>query len=503
MWGNLPTRQPILLKQLGQNASGNLLKAGIYIGGVILLFGISPLHSTFGRARTQVRSLTTSGVCQSASVNEAIVAKAKGTCLTTSGKKPVELRKTVTEPANESRSKETAKQIAEDSNDSTVSTASLTTGWDNRRPFLRSADGNFEVLFGGYIQFDSRGDQGGTKSGQTFLVRRARLGIEGKLRRSLDFKLQFDFSSPKSPTLRDAYVKVRLPHDANLSIGHLKANLGQEEFHSDSALDFVERSMLTNLNAYRSPGIILSGTMAKRRVAYSLGLFNGDGRFFRSKDSSPQGVIRLRFSPWRAHDTSPLKKLEFGGAYSQSLADRSGLSFRGRSESHSFTFFKPVLTNGNVTHTNAEISWLGGPASFRAEYDQSNQARRGLGAGGTNLAGVGAKGYMAQFTYVLTGETKLDSKNVVPRRDFMERTNSRRGLGAWELKMRYSNLQIDDSSPASNRAGSIYVGLNWYLNRHVRYVLDFGRERFKDPLRAPKPGAESLFVVLSRVQFAF
>jgi hypothetical protein len=34
-------------------------------------------------------------------------------------------------------------------------------------------------------------------------------------------------------------------------------------------------------------------------------------------------------------------------------------------------------------------------------------------------------------------------------------------------------------------------------------MLDFGFERFKDPLRSPKPGDNNFFVVLSRFQVAF
>lgn len=40
-------------------------------------------------------------------------------------------------------------------------------------------------------------------------------------------------------------------------------------------------------------------------------------------------------------------------------------------------------------------------------------------------------------------------------------------------------------------------------DRFVRHVMDFGVERFRDPLRSPRPGDKNYFVVLSRVQVAF
>jgi phosphate-selective porin OprO and OprP len=379
---------------------------------------------------------------------------------------------------------------------------SLIAGWDSHRPFLRR-EGGFEIFLNGYIQADWHGTLGGPRNLQTFLVRRARLGVDGKFRPNLDFKLQFDFSNPKLITLKDAYIKLHLPHKFQLSIGHMKAPLGQEELNSDSAGDFVENSLLSNLTTYRSPGIILSGESGEGRLEYQVGVFNGVQKFTRAKEESPEAFVRLRFSPWRNSGASQLKKLTFGGALAKSLADGPGESVRGRSETRDFTFYKPERINGTVTRANAELVWLSGPSAFRTEYDQTNQERAGLGPNGENLPGVVARGYMAQFTYLLTGETKVDSRNVAPKHNFMEKEDGSRGFGAWELKLRYSNLQINDSTAKSNRADSLYFGLNWYLNQHLRYVLDFGHQRFKDPLRTPNVGEGHLFVVLSRIQLAF
>ena len=135
---------------------------------------------------------------------------------------------------------------------------------------------------------------------------------------------------------------------------------------------------------------------------------------------------------------------------------------------------------------------------------QTNQERANLGPNGlTNLPGVVGKGYMAQFTYMLTGEAKPEASVLAPKHNLFEGENGDYGLGAWELKFRYANLQIADGTPRSNRADTFYFGANWYLNRFVRYLADVGIERFKDPTRVPKPGDNNFLVFLSRVQFAF
>ena len=92
---------------------------------------------------------------------------------------------------------------------------------------------------------------------------------------------------------------------------------------------------------------------------------------------------------------------------------------------------------------------------------------------------------------------------VAPRNNLFSDGSGNQGFGAWELKFRYANLQIADGTSKSNRAETFYFGTNWYMNRYVRYVLDLGIERFKDPARTPKLCDNNLFVVLSRIQVAF
>ena len=64
-------------------------------------------------------------------------------------------------------------------------------GRDNNHVFLRSADGSFETYLTGYGQFDYRGYQAGDHPPNTFLVRRARLSLEGKLARYPKFRWIF------------------------------------------------------------------------------------------------------------------------------------------------------------------------------------------------------------------------------------------------------------------------------------------------------------------------
>ena len=375
-------------------------------------------------------------------------------------------------------------------------------GWDRNHAFIRSADGSFETYVGGYGQLDFRGSQAGDHPPNTWLVRRARLAIEGKLARYFDYKLEGDFADIVGTLLRDLYVNIHRVDEFQLRFGQFRVPISQEEIRSDNYQDFVERSMVNNIVPSRSPGLMAHGSINKGVFEYQIGAFNGKGLLVNNNNGTPETAIRLRFTPWKNGSAFIGKGFIFGGAFTQGRS-LGGLSVRGLTESRSFTFFVPDTINGKYIRANGEMTWLLGPATIRAEYDQTNQRRDNLGPRGSNLPGVVAKGYTGQFTYLLTGEDKPEAGAVTPKSNLFGDGNGSQGFGAWELKFRYANLQIHDSTSKTNRAESFYFGPNWYLNRYVRYMLDLGFERFKDPVRSPKPGDRNFFVVLSRIQLAF
>lgn len=374
--------------------------------------------------------------------------------------------------------------------------------WDKSHAFIRSADGRFEAALTGYAQLDYRGYESGNHPPNTFLIRRARLALEGKLDRYFDFKVEGDFADTTSIILRDFYLNVKRVDELQFRFGHFKEPFSQEELRGDAVQDFVERSLVNNLAPSRSPGLMVWGKVAKERFEYYAGMFNGKGPLAQNNNGTPESVVRLRFAPWKGGDGFFTKGLAFGGAYAQGRSF-DGTGVRGRTESQSITFYSPDLINGKTTRANGELTWLLGPLAIRAEYDQTNQEREDLGPNDRDLPGVVAKGYMAQATYLLTGERKPDNEPVAPRHNLFGEKNGGAGLGAWELKFRYSNLQVSNGTAKSNRAETFLFGPNWYLTRYVRQVFDFGFERFKDRVRSPNPNDRYFFVVLSRIQVAF
>jgi phosphate-selective porin OprO and OprP len=375
-------------------------------------------------------------------------------------------------------------------------------GWDNTSAYIRSADGSFETRVTGFAQFDFRGYQSGEHPPNSYAVRRARMRLEGTIDRYFEWRVEGEMADTTSILLRDFYVRLNRAEEAQLTVGQFREPFSQEELRPEPSQDFVEKSLVNLLAPSRSPGIMLSGVINKGVFEYQVGSFNGKGMLRDNSNGTPESAFRVRFAPWKNGTEFWLKGLAFGGAYAQGRNIRSS-SLRGQTSSRSFTFFTPENVNGKIIRANGEMTWLLGPAVLRAEFDQTNQAKDNLGPGGTHLPGIVAKGYAAQFTYMLTGETKSDTGATTPKHNLFSRENGRMGFGAFEFKARFDDLQIANGTAKTNRSQSLYVGSNWYMNRFVKHMLDFGFERFNDPVRSPKPGDKNFFVVQSRIQIAF
>jgi phosphate-selective porin OprO and OprP len=123
-----------------------------------------------------------------------------------------------------------------------------------------------------------------------------------------------------------------------------------------------------------------------------------------------------------------------------------------------------------------------GPLFFQGEYFWFNVDRNAA----TGLPPFGApslkfEGGYAEAAYVLTGETRLYNPaaasygGIVPANPF---SLTGGGWGAWEIAGRYSTIDLNDRlGTATGIPGgrqTIYTaGLNWYVNRNVRFLFDY------------------------------
>jgi len=123
-----------------------------------------------------------------------------------------------------------------------------------------------------------------------------------------------------------------------------------------------------------------------------------------------------------------------------------------------------------------------GPLFFQSEYFWFNIDRNAT----TGLPPFGApslkfEGGYAEASFILTGETRKYNPaaasyfGVVPEHPF---SLAGGGWGAWEIAGRVSTINLNDQlATATGIAGgrqTIYTaGLNWYVNRNVRFLFDY------------------------------
>jgi phosphate-selective porin OprO/OprP len=385
--------------------------------------------------------------------------------------------------------------------------------WDGSHFYLQSADGNFTFQPYGYIQTDFRIYTGDGVPSNTFTVRRARFGFQGKLDKSYEYAVLADFVDTNSTLLRDAYVNVNWWKEFQITLGQMVEPFGQEAASfSISNVDFVERGLTSLLypsasGSFRSPGAMVHGDISGGVVSYWLGAFNGKGPLAANTTSEPEVIGRLRVYPLKGGDNDMLKGLAIGGAlgHGRSRFLSNELSFAASTPEGAFAFFPRLPINGGIMRYNAELTWTGGPGALRVEYDRLIQNREAVFDGYKDLGQVRAWGFNVDATWLLTGEKRPENAPPKGKSPFQG------GIGAWELKARYSYLKADANgdqfSLARIHKGSvdeISGGVNWYLTSTVKYDADVNVYRMKDAATVNTGAPPQTFVVvLQRVQFRF
>src|SRR6266403_743859 len=126
---------------------------------------------------------------------------------------------------------------------------------------------------------------------------------------------------------------------------------------------------------------------------------------------------------------------------------------------------------------SAEAAATYGPLFFQGEYFWYNVDRGNL----PGLSSVKFNGGYAQVSWVLTGESHtynsaLAAYNGIEPLNPFSLTGG--GWGAWEIAGRTSTIDLNDQLATANgvvggRQTVYTAGLNWYVNRNVRFMFDY------------------------------
>lgn len=123
-----------------------------------------------------------------------------------------------------------------------------------------------------------------------------------------------------------------------------------------------------------------------------------------------------------------------------------------------------------LRYAGAEAAGIFGPLTVAGEYGRLWLDRPGL-------SDPVFDGFYVYGTWFLTGETRQfrngNFDRVKPRKPVGEG-----GAGAFELTVRYDRLDLSETpvlARSGNRAESLTLGLNWYLNANAKLLLNWVR----------------------------
>lgn len=346
-------------------------------------------------------------------------------------------------------------------------------------------------------------------------LRRARLGVEGTFYKTFEYKFEYDFTRGNGSTaggVTDAYINWKGYDPLGVKLGQFKEPFSLEEATSNRWLTFIERNMSVNAfsdnnNAYKigaaltyaqprwtAAGAIQTESVGNGTPTNNTTSQNINGNANRNGGSGDTGwelTGRLTGLPW-FEDKTKFVHVGVSGSERQinnnytnaglvaSTNNSAGMSFN--SQINTNVDRQAILNTGNLTNGTAatgrrvdrvtrfggEGAAVYGPFSAQAEYIQADIS--GQGYNGESL-----NGYYGYVSYFLTGESRnYKAKTgawdrIKPNRNF----STHGGWGAWETAIGYDYLNLESGVIKGGKASTGKIGLNWYPNSHVKFMLNF------------------------------
>jgi phosphate-selective porin OprO/OprP len=314
--------------------------------------------------------------------------------------------------------------------------------------------------------------------------------------------------------LFDAYTDVKVSPAFAVRVGKFKPPVDLERLQSAGDIVFAERALATNLAPNRDVGLQLSGDLDSSLVVWQAGVFNGvpdlgngDGDVSDAKDFAG----RLFLQPFKTGSLKGLgvgasgtTGLERGTTAAPALAGyrTAGQQTWFRYSSSTTTPSSTVFADGRRQRLAPQAYFYSGPLGLHGEYILSWQEVKRAGFEPVKLKHTA---WQTTASWFLTGE-KNSWRSAAPKKPFDPKAGT---FGAVELAARYSELDIDDatfpnfasSTTNPSKAKAYAVGVNWYLARAIKVVVDYEHTTFTGGAATGDREPENF--VVSRVQYSF
>ena len=307
-------------------------------------------------------------------------------------------------------------------------------------------------------------------------VRRAYLGVDGKLGGGFGYRLEADVATG-DVQFTDAWLTYA-SGPLTLTLGHHRIT-SLEDVTSDLDTSMLERAAFTQaFGMERRLGF--SASYSAGAMLLSAGVFADDLDTLGDGGSANSYSLdgRLVYMP-RLGDT----QFHLGGSLHHRELNDLTTTLRYRTRPGARTTEVRFVDTGAFSATaetgyGLEFAAIHGPVHVVAESFWQRVARPGLPAP-TFSGGYGEIGY------VFAGGTGRSYKNGTLGSIKPTRGLDKGGAGAWQINLRYDWLDLADKGIAGGRQQMLGASLMWVPVEHVKFLANYLRVQVRDtPVRA-------------------
>ncbi len=370
---------------------------------------------------------------------------------------------------------------------------------------IKSGDGDFTAKIGGRIMTDYAFlDDDRDLDGDGSEFRRARLFMKGTVFSDWAYKAQLDFAEDDLST-KDLYIAYKGFKPVTLTLGNHRLGNGLEDNTSSKYITFMERSAVNDVFAVgRKNGLSLQTHGDNWSFITGIHMQGMENNNDEKNEDYGYGA-RVTFAPM----AEKTQVIHLGASIHHQQYEKDGLvsgvyddqRFRARPEIHIINS-RPFSTRiDGVEDANTfglEGAAVFGPFSAQAEYFKKEVS--------TTTNDVDFDGWYVYGSYFLTGESRrYSAKSGEFKRVTPNSIVGQGGFGAWEIAVRYSDIDLYDTGLAVNTLGEeggiTTIGLNWYATPTIRFMANYINATVEYPGTTQRDDDIEAFQVRAMIDF--
>jgi phosphate-selective porin OprO/OprP len=305
-----------------------------------------------------------------------------------------------------------------------------------------------------------------------------------------------------APAPTDVWVQIsHLPMVGNVRVGSVKPPLSFEHMTSSRFLDFMERSLqfdafIGGLDNGFQPGLVAFNWALEERLTWAVGLTKNNANIFGFNVGDGEYNLSARATGLPVYACEGRRLLHLGLGVSHRAPDDERARFRARTlvRNGPAALGTPLvdLRLGGEAQSLLvpELALVLGPFSLSTEYlctwiqnvtfpltPAQPPIRRGTAF---------FQGFHVDALFFLTGEHRPYNTRegvftrVRPHENFFcvpGTDGPLAGRGAWQVGLRYSYLDLNDSGINGGIVHDLTLGLNWFLNPNMKWQFNYSLAR--------------------------